>query len=573
MRIASVHIENFRSIRELTVELGDRTVFVGPNNSGKSAILDAIRIVLTRRWGPAGTALAETDIHRPSPDSDPRTLPPIRITLVIEERQQGEWSQDLLAALSDILIAGPDRIQQIRLLVTYGWKRETNEFTHTSHFLDQDGESPLNRRPGVYLTRLFEHMPLFWLGALRDAREEFHKKSGYWAQLMDTIQIPETTETEILDSLDNLDAKIVESDPKLHDIAQSISQSTTIAIKDSPGTARISMLPVRFVDILRRAAVVLRNDDLRPWLPLDQHGQGLQSLSVIFMFQAAIKHQISDPDQPDVEAVFAIEEPEAHLHPQAVRELYGRLRDLTGQSLYTTHSPYFLQNVPIDEVRRVHLRDGVTCVESIAKSRLKKPRIIETSEGTLRVHDRRPLGEIFFANSWLIVEGETEEILCHAIGKGLDRPLDRFGVSVVNAQGAGNIGIYCALAEAFQIPWRAIVDNDDGGNNAYRNLLNKRGFLSQDLEGRFEKLVARDLEAQLVLDGHAKLLHTILFEGRKSPNIADDDLVKRIRKKKPDYMRSLAMHVEQDREVAYTDAVTVCEWYSESHRRSQRCLV
>jgi predicted ATP-dependent endonuclease of OLD family len=57
MRITRIHIENFRCIRNLEVELGDTTVFIGPNNVGKTAILDAVRIVLTRRWGQRARAL------------------------------------------------------------------------------------------------------------------------------------------------------------------------------------------------------------------------------------------------------------------------------------------------------------------------------------------------------------------------------------------------------------------------------------------------------------------------------------------------------------------------------------
>ena len=56
MRIKRILIENFRCINHLDVELGDTTVFIGPNNVGKTAILDAVRIVLTRRWGQRGLA-------------------------------------------------------------------------------------------------------------------------------------------------------------------------------------------------------------------------------------------------------------------------------------------------------------------------------------------------------------------------------------------------------------------------------------------------------------------------------------------------------------------------------------
>jgi predicted ATPase len=40
--IRSAHIENFRCLHDLTLELGPLTVLVGPNASGKSAILHAL---------------------------------------------------------------------------------------------------------------------------------------------------------------------------------------------------------------------------------------------------------------------------------------------------------------------------------------------------------------------------------------------------------------------------------------------------------------------------------------------------------------------------------------------------
>ncbi len=36
---------------EVVSELGDTTVLIGQNNAGKTAILDAVRIALTRRVG------------------------------------------------------------------------------------------------------------------------------------------------------------------------------------------------------------------------------------------------------------------------------------------------------------------------------------------------------------------------------------------------------------------------------------------------------------------------------------------------------------------------------------------
>ena len=45
MRLTSLEIRNYRSVRYATVELGDLSLFIGANASGKSAILDSLRFL------------------------------------------------------------------------------------------------------------------------------------------------------------------------------------------------------------------------------------------------------------------------------------------------------------------------------------------------------------------------------------------------------------------------------------------------------------------------------------------------------------------------------------------------
>lgn len=85
MRITRLKIENFRSIKQLDIELGDTTVFIGPNNAGKTAILDALRIGLTRRWGQRGTGFTEFDVHLATDADDPKSSQGIVIEMRAEE--------------------------------------------------------------------------------------------------------------------------------------------------------------------------------------------------------------------------------------------------------------------------------------------------------------------------------------------------------------------------------------------------------------------------------------------------------------------------------------------------------
>ena len=366
MRITRLKIRNFRSIRSLDVELGETTVLIGQNNAGKTAILDAARIVLTRRWGQRGTGFTENDVHRPDEDGDPKTLPPVTIEIVIEESAMGAWDADMVAALEDILALLADGRNALILRVTCAWSDEKDAFDPVWEFLDNVGNSMTGKaQRATNLTGFFGYMPLFWLGALRDAANEFTPRSGHWGHLLRSVRIPDELEVEALKILSDLDARIIAADPKLATIAEWIGQATRIAIGEGPGAAKVNTLPLTIEDMLQRAGLILRNENLRPWLPLGHHGQGLQSLAVIFLFQAAVLQQLAESERPGVEAVFAIEEPEAHLHPQAARTLWERVQALSGQKIMTTHSPYFVQHIPLRDLRLVKLRGGCTEVAAI----------------------------------------------------------------------------------------------------------------------------------------------------------------------------------------------------------------
>ena len=51
----------------------------------------------------------------------------------------------------------------------------------------------------------------------------------------------------------------------------------------------------------------------------------MQSLSVIFLFQAFVNHLLAELYEPESVPVLALEEPETHFHPQAARTLWSHV--------------------------------------------------------------------------------------------------------------------------------------------------------------------------------------------------------------------------------------------------------
>src|SRR6266478_2918227 len=69
MRISRLQVQNFRSIRQLDIELPQICALVGPNNAGKSNILLAIQRVLERDWVTV-KAFDEDDVYGRDPSTD-----------------------------------------------------------------------------------------------------------------------------------------------------------------------------------------------------------------------------------------------------------------------------------------------------------------------------------------------------------------------------------------------------------------------------------------------------------------------------------------------------------------------
>ena len=631
MRITQIRIENFRSIKELEIELGDTVVFIGPNNSGKTAILDALRIALTRRWGQRGTGFTEYDVHLANEGDDPKTCPGIAIEIRAEERRSGEWPDALLQDLEQIINLDPvSNLNSITLRVQCGWNPGEGCFEPSWTFLNP-ARHPL---PGlsarrVNLEHFWQYVPTFYLGALRDADDEFSSRSQFWGRLLKAMNIPEPLEKRTQRVLDLLNNKLLRADPRLAQIAATLSGVTRVAAADREGGVDLRLVPLKGWDILSKAQIILRNEDNRPWLPLQNHGQGVQSLAVIFLFQAFVEHLLAELYEPDSSPVLALEEPETHLHPQAARTLWAHVRDLPGQKFITTHSPYFVQHVPLRGIRLVRLTGRGTEVRSLPASfNARIPlvaaldAVVRNSRGVLEyeraaqkltVHGRldeskyrelltcytsvehrtavhpalrklrddskvfvtdeelhsietfglRIRGEIFFARRWLLVEGQCEYLIVHALAAAMNYDLDEHGVALIDAVNNGNPATFAVVARGFGIPWRAVFDGDDAGR-AYVASIEARDFDASFVAERCATLSAGDIEDQFFADGLEPEMRSILREiGIPDADTIPAELVRdRLRNHKTEYAGILAQMLKLDAAlagrmpVAFRDAIS-----------------
>src|ERR1035441_9163725 len=105
MRLRRIQIDNFRGITSLDLTLGDTTVLIGENNTGKTAVLDALRFALRDVKVRRGCAFDAYDFHLATPTAEPASAPAISTRLTYGEGVAAEWGDQQLARLNRAKIA------------------------------------------------------------------------------------------------------------------------------------------------------------------------------------------------------------------------------------------------------------------------------------------------------------------------------------------------------------------------------------------------------------------------------------------------------------------------------------
>lgn len=168
----------------------------------------------------------------------------------------------------------------------------------------------------------------------------------------------------------------------------------------------------------------------------------------------------------------------------------------------------------------------------------------------LETFARRIRGEVFFARRWLIVEGQSEYLLMHALGRQLGYDLDEHGVSVIDSVNNGNPATFAALARAFGIPWLALLDGDDEGQR-YVTAIAKRGFHANVIAERCRTHPAGTMEQQLFADGLEPELRGIAqLWSADAATMTSDDLLKYVETCKTAVAAELAERLATDSSLA-----------------------
>lgn len=341
MRLTRIEIRNFRSIRHLVLDLGETTVLIGPNNVGKTAIVDAIRLVLTRRWGQCGTRFTQDDVRAASQERDPKDRQVSSITLRAEESAPGEWSvpeaQDLNPTLATDLSRGH---QCFTLRTQFGRNEESDTFQQGLEILNIPGvHTVAPDTDQIEIQSFWRYLPVYYLGALRRAPEDRLSFPRFWEQHLEALEIPAGLESAAQHPLNNLFSRLRNGDSRVKSIMRALVLTNPAALRHAD-VPDLTLLPSETVDNYRWMEALIDPKELDdPWAMFHRQGLSAQSLSVMYLSKVFVKWLHNQMYGPKSSPVLLLEEPETHLSPQAARMLWRHVRTIPGQKIVTTHSP------------------------------------------------------------------------------------------------------------------------------------------------------------------------------------------------------------------------------------------
>jgi len=162
-----------------------------------------------------------------------------------------------------------------------------------------------------------------------------------------------------------------------------------------------------------------------------------QGTGTINMLVLAMLSQIAEDKQ---NVIFAMEEPETAIPPYAQKRIIHEVRNLASQTLFTSHSPYVLEEFSLDEMVILSRdSDGV-----MTQSQISLPDSVKLKR--YRQEFRTRFCEGLLARRVLVVEGATEAsafpVACRRLAElapAKYASLEALGVCVVDAGGEGSI--------------------------------------------------------------------------------------------------------------------------------------
>lgn len=529
MRACRVNINHFRGIKTATILLPTHGVLIGDNNTGKTTVLEALDLTLgpdrlnrrppidehdfyQGRYLPIKVAPTETEDGNvaaleqaqevTSDTVEFEAAPRIEIEVAIADLSDEQkarfgdyvefWDSTTDKFYDQPNPAGvdPEHIAEALRVTFHGmYDAEEDDFDGKTYFTRSltEGGNPVEFRK-----KDKQICGFLYLRSLRTGNRALSLERG---SLLDIIlRLKEVRPQMWEDTIDKLSGFAVAADPSLglSGVLESINSALKKYVPKEWGIEphlKVSNLTREHLRKVITAFIATGDGDHAA--PFYRQGTGTINMLVLAMLS-----QIAADKQ---NVIFAMEEPETAIPPYAQKRIVHEIRTLASQALFTSHSPYVLEEFALDETIVLDRDNG----GQMTRKALSLPDNLKLK--VYRQDFRTRFCEGLLSRRVLIAEGETETtafpVVCRRLSElnpAKYKSLESLGVCTLNAGSDSKIPSMAKLFRELGKRTFAICDKQDAANQtlieAEVELLlmhDKKGIEALVLEGTTEAALER----------------------------------------------------------------------------------
>jgi predicted ATP-dependent endonuclease of OLD family len=512
MKIQSVGIKNFRTLKDVTIPFDSVTTFIGPNGTGKSTVLRAldwyfngkpgslsekdccsaaigedieVRVTfgdLTEndrtelgKYAPAGATTFTAWKRRASSGEETLSANSKSYAPFNDIRGKGS-AADKKAAYNELRVSDPTlglpawtNVEAANQAMTAWESAHTEDLDEAPEFLQTNffGFNSSGKMSG-----LFDYVLV--TADLRASEESIDGRSSIIGRILERSIDRAAADEEIAKVVEESRTKqqrIYEEKFKtqLEVMTKALNEVVTTY---SPGRA-VTVSPAEVELRAPRTTFEVAVVDGATETAVERQGHGFQRTLLISALQL-----LAQSGAASTEGVIclAIEEPELFQHPIQTQTFAKVLRALAEdttkriQVTFATHSPYFVEARHFDQVRRLTRSPDknpvVTVHYATVDDVIAKLEGVLDAEKVLRQLDAfisNELSVALFASRALLVEGTTESAVLYGIGdRNSYGSLEAMGIAIVPVGGKTSIPLAHAILTCIGIPVFALFDADAG---------------------------------------------------------------------------------------------------------------
>lgn len=444
MYLHSLSVEGFRRLGKVKLRFRPGlNLLVGPNNAGKTSVIDALRVLLST--GDEGALrVTDLDLHV-GPGGALTSQATFRyIFRDLSPEEEADFIQALKPVHEDGKIVG----YEAHLAVRYS-SSSSGSRLHVRRWAGEHEEASIT-------SEMLDDLRAVYLQPLRDPAQGLRPgRASQLARLIQSLSSP-AAQQEVVDAMKDLDSALKKTESIKETQAAITKRHTDMLGALLSQLLDLNLSPSDFKKVAARLSLLVSSFEV------EQNGLGFNNL----IYMAVVLSELTLSKEAAYRALL-IEEPEAHLHPQLQAVLLSYLKEVETPGEYdkavqifvTSHSPNFAALADLDSIGCVYQIGDV--IETFFPREVKfEKRKKEKLQRYLNV----TRAELFFARRIVLVEGAAELFLVQVMAKKLGYDLKKHAVSVISADGL-NFDAFMPLfgEKALRIRVAVLSDSDESG--------------------------------------------------------------------------------------------------------------